>query len=231
MNLQKNLVTLLCFASISLFAETSQAITYREYLEGLDFCADKHLSKFPITKTDWAEYAACTAGFGADWVSMVLSPFAANDSMTLDSDTLLASTVTSPVFPSSTSPLNVFLLKNTASSTGFASQDDWMFLGSFNAVTPGQWDITVDANLFEVSSPTNPGSFLAFSFESDSVNFQEMSSFQDQNFGLQFNFTKTTPEPTTIFSLLALGTLGAASTLKRKLKPSQSTTKETTKVG
>ena len=38
------------------------------------------------------------------------------------------------------------------------------------------------------------------------------------------------PEPTSTFSLLALGTLGAASTLKRKLKPSQSTEKETTKV-
>ncbi|MDB9419249.1 PEP-CTERM sorting domain-containing protein [Microcystis aeruginosa CS-563/04] len=40
-----------------------------------------------------------------------------------------------------------------------------------------------------------------------------------------------TPEPSTILSLLTLGTLGAASTLKRKLKPSQSTEKETTKVG
>ena len=39
------------------------------------------------------------------------------------------------------------------------------------------------------------------------------------------------PEPTSPLSLLALGTLGAASTLKRKLKPSQSTEKETTKVG
>jgi len=38
------------------------------------------------------------------------------------------------------------------------------------------------------------------------------------------------PEPTSTLSLLALGTLGAASTLKRKLKPSQSTEKETTKV-
>ena len=36
------------------------------------------------------------------------------------------------------------------------------------------------------------------------------------------------PEPTSTLSLLALG---AASTLKRKLKPSQSTEKETTKVG
>lgn len=39
------------------------------------------------------------------------------------------------------------------------------------------------------------------------------------------------PEPTSTLSFLALGTLGAASTLKRKLKPSKSTEKETTKVG
>ncbi|TRV06212.1 MAG: PEP-CTERM sorting domain-containing protein [Microcystis wesenbergii Mw_MB_S_20031200_S109] len=40
------------------------------------------------------------------------------------------------------------------------------------------------------------------------------------------------PEPsTTLSSLLVLGTLGAASTLKRQLKPSKSTEKEITKVG
>jgi hypothetical protein len=38
------------------------------------------------------------------------------------------------------------------------------------------------------------------------------------------------PEPSSILSLLALGTLGAASTLKRKLKSSKLTEKETTKV-
>jgi hypothetical protein len=39
------------------------------------------------------------------------------------------------------------------------------------------------------------------------------------------------PEPTSTLSLLALGTLGAASTLKRKLKPSKTAKKETEKVG
>jgi hypothetical protein len=39
------------------------------------------------------------------------------------------------------------------------------------------------------------------------------------------------PEPTATLSLLALGTIGAGATLKRKLKPSKSTAKETTKVG
>jgi hypothetical protein len=38
------------------------------------------------------------------------------------------------------------------------------------------------------------------------------------------------PEPSSTLALLALGTLGAASTLKRKLKPSKSSEKETTKV-
>ena len=40
----------------------------------------------------------------------------------------------------------------------------------------------------------------------------------------------TIPEPSSTLSLLALGTLGAASTLKRKLKSSKSSEKETTKV-
>jgi hypothetical protein len=48
---------------------------------------------------------------------------------------------------------------------------------------------------------------------------------------LKFTPANAVPEPTSTLSLLALGTLGAASTLKRKLKPSQSTEKETTKVG
>ncbi|GCA93042.1 PEP-CTERM sorting domain-containing protein [Microcystis aeruginosa] len=39
------------------------------------------------------------------------------------------------------------------------------------------------------------------------------------------------PEPASLFGLGVLGTLGAASTLKRKLKPSKSAEKETTKVG
>jgi hypothetical protein len=54
------------------------------------------------------------------------------------------------------------------------------------------------------------------------------TSVASANFSLS---PQAVPEPTSILSLLALGTLGAASTLKRKLKPSQSTEKETTKVG
>ena len=42
--------------------------------------------------------------------------------------------------------------------------------------------------------------------------------------------SRTVPEPTSTLSLLAFGTLGAASTLKRKLKSSRSSEKETTQV-
>jgi hypothetical protein len=42
---------------------------------------------------------------------------------------------------------------------------------------------------------------------------------------------KRVPEPTSTLSLLAIGTLGAASTLKSRLKPSKTSEKETTKVG
>ncbi len=42
--------------------------------------------------------------------------------------------------------------------------------------------------------------------------------------------TAVVPEPSSSLSILALGTLGAAATLKRKLKLSKSTEKETTKV-
>lgn len=46
-----------------------------------------------------------------------------------------------------------------------------------------------------------------------------------------FDQCEPIPEPTSTLGLLALGTLGAASTLKRKLKPSKYEEKETTKVG
>lgn len=61
--------------------------------------------------------------------------------------------------------------------------------------------------------------------------------FFDNGEGIKVSVTEiaappvSVPEPTSIFGFLALGTLGTASTLKRKLKSSQSTEKETTKVG
>jgi hypothetical protein len=56
--------------------------------------------------------------------------------------------------------------------------------------------------------------------------------FTLSNGNVRFNLQGVhTPELTSTLSLLALGSFGAASTLKRKLKPSQSIEKETTKVG
>lgn len=58
--------------------------------------------------------------------------------------------------------------------------------------------------------------------------------FDNGNDGLeQFTLRQraSVPEPSTVLGLLALGTLGAASTLKRKLNSSKSNEKETTKVG
>ena len=59
---------------------------------------------------------------------------------------------------------------------------------------------------------------------------QGVYTFDQVSVGVDADDVVPVPEPTSILSLLALGTLGAASTLKRKLKPSQSTEKETTKV-
>ena len=50
-------------------------------------------------------------------------------------------------------------------------------------------------------------------------------------FSLTANGIEVIPEPSSILGIITLGTLGAASTLKRKLKASQFTEKETTKVG
>ncbi len=63
-------------------------------------------------------------------------------------------------------------------------------------------------------------------------NLLTWKAFMDGIFtwNIQTTTVPTVPEPSTILGLLTLGTLGAASTLKRKLKPSQSTEKETTKV-
>lgn len=54
--------------------------------------------------------------------------------------------------------------------------------------------------------------------------------FDDMTVG-DLQQVQPTPEPTNLLGLIALGTLGAASTLKRQLKPSKSTEKEITKVG
>ena len=64
--------------------------------------------------------------------------------------------------------------------------------------------------------------------------FPSITESDNGRFGPNFQFqviSTSVPEPTSTLGFLALGTLGAASTLKRKLKPSKSAEKETTKVG
>ena len=64
--------------------------------------------------------------------------------------------------------------------------------------------------------------------------FPSLTGSNKGRFGPNFQFqviSTSVPEPSSSLGLLALGTLGAASTLKRKLKPSKSAEKETTKVG
>jgi len=72
----------------------------------------------------------------------------------------------------------------------------------------------------------NPGQFIIWQM---SVNFSGDPLGNAGHVIMQEQ--KPVPETTSTLSLLALGTLGAASTLKSKLKPSKSTEKETTKVG
>ncbi|MDB9424543.1 PEP-CTERM sorting domain-containing protein [Microcystis aeruginosa CS-564/01] len=85
-------------------------------------------------------------------------------------------------------------------------------------ISPNHYDsssYSLTANVFDPEQKTPP------------ANYTEIGLYA---LTLRANHT-TTPEPSAILSLLALGTLGAASTLKRQLKPSKSTEKETTKVG
>ena len=116
----------------------------------------------------------------------------------------------------------------------------------------GSWDVKIGNNLF-ANQQFFSGNIVPFTIpphqQNDAIEFNFVDNTPDF---LQVTFTPVTiidgtaivqfrdpkgnsyykvPEPTSTLSLLALGTLGAASTLKRKLKPSQSTEKETTKVG
>jgi hypothetical protein len=57
---------------------------------------------------------------------------------------------------------------------------------------------------------------LLGTFSTLTIKLQGNPSLAD---GGSFMISTTVPEPSTVLSLLTLGTLGAASTLKRKLKP------------
>ena len=69
-----------------------------------------------------------------------------------------------------------------------------------------------------------------FLFSTSEISFAPFNGQVSFN-GLVIDGQVVVPETTSTLSLLFLGTLGAASTLKRKLKPSKSKEKELTKVG
>jgi len=97
-------------------------------------------------------------------------------------------------------------------------------------------DVVLD-NINFLSSPfidrwrSNPTIQLLGSLASSKLITSTIDFTQNGTSGIDFTNLEPVPEPTSTLSLLALGTLGAASTIKRKLKSSQSTEKETTKVG
>lgn len=89
--------------------------------------------------------------------------------------------------------------------------------------------------------PGNPPAFTEFlddgqpnsrTYHVKWYDWSKWNTFQTDSIGFDPTVTITAvPEPTPAFSLLALGILGTATTLKRKLKPSQSTEKEIEKGG
>jgi hypothetical protein len=120
---------------------------------------------------------------------------------------------------------------------------------------PNSWDVNLDVQHITAPHPElgeNQGGFVFkdYSFSKNDFGLVISDSFSASHPPVHrdfytFSFDRSmapantvikltgvhTPEPSSILSLLALGTLGAASTLKRKLKSSKSTEKDTTKVG
>ncbi|NCS56215.1 MAG: PEP-CTERM sorting domain-containing protein [Microcystis aeruginosa G11-04] len=104
---------------------------------------------------------------------------------------------------------------NTANANG-SNPADLVFVNSSAGLDGQKYVIGTDGNPgFETTINTSPGVTASVAF---SVTFGTVQQVQQ------------VPEPASLFGLGVLSTLGAASTLKRKLKPSQSIEKETTKV-
>jgi hypothetical protein len=109
-----------------------------------------------------------------------------------------------------------------------------------------RWDLTTGgdnvtlcraASCNQLGSNLSNFSGLAFFSDNDEPSAAEVGTvlingakLNGQPIQLGVRVVSGVPEPSSIFGLLALGTLGAASTLKRKLKSSKSSEKETTKV-
>ncbi len=99
------------------------------------------------------------------------------------------------------------------SLTQFQAGDSFNFVNGISSSLPG------------VIVGTTPVSF------SSSVGWFTANPYTGSGFVIAASDGDTIPEPSSTLGFLALGTLGAASTLKRQLKPSKSTEKETTKIG
>ncbi|MCA2618421.1 MULTISPECIES: PEP-CTERM sorting domain-containing protein [unclassified Microcystis] len=137
---------------------------------------------------------------------------------------------------------DLFIFNNHSSTVGST-----VSLGSFSIGTELIFRLFVQNtgdNFFNGPASRNPDNKTHARVQENWMPNKTLVSFEDLFNGpfdyndLSFSFTNTftntgtmlVPEPTSTLSLLALGTLGAASTLKRKLKTSKSTEKETTKV-
>jgi hypothetical protein len=105
---------------------------------------------------------------------------------------------------------------NTANANGI-NPANLAFVNSSTGFGGPFYEIGFDSNPgFEIAFVTSPIVVASVAFP---VTFGTVQQVQQ------------VPEPASLFGLGVLSTLGAASTLKRKLKPSQSIEKETTKVG
>jgi len=94
---------------------------------------------------------------------------------------------------------------------------EYFFSTNFSLANVTAFSLRDISPLVDAADPTAFPTFLDFTSGAGPLTMKPVS--------------EAVPEPNSLLGLFALGTLGAASTLKRKLKPSQSTTKETTKVG
>jgi len=133
---------------------------------------------------------------------------------------------------------DLFIFNNLSSTVGST-----VSLGSFSIGTELIFRLFVNDtgnNFLTGPASRNPDNQAHARVQENWMPNKTLVSFEDQLNGpfdfndLSFSFANTgttvVPEPSLTLSLLALGTLGAASTLKRKLKSSKSSEKETTKV-
>lgn len=143
----------------------------------------------------------------------------------------------------SVNPYGLPLFGNPVDVYAYESYDGLLTSSDYDAGTfLGSWLLPSDLNygqdaFFEVTQflQTLSSPFVGFNLRTAPGGTDVFSSLE-YNYGHPSQLTITTiatpiPEPSSVLGFLALGTLGAASALKRKLKSSKSAEKEPTKVG